>query len=275
MVNRRFNLLFYVGLIFFLITIIFPFYWMIITSFKTFDQLFSIPPIFIPQKITIGSYLEVFIQHKFYKFFINSLFISLVTIFLTLIIATPGAYALTRFKFKGKGFFLQWVLITYMFPAILLVIPIFALLSKIGLHNSLVGLIMAYLVQTTPLALYLLGSYFKAIPPEIEEAALIDGCSFWQVIRKITLPLSLPSLATVAIFTFIIVWNEFLFAYVFLYSPEKYTLPIGLFHLFSSYHTAWDKIMAGSVIIVFPVIILFLFFEKYIEKGLIAGGIKG
>ncbi|MFQ6054665.1 MAG: carbohydrate ABC transporter permease [Methanosarcinales archaeon] len=269
------KILLIVGFLFFLSIILFPFYWMILSSTKTFGELFAFPPIFLPSEITLKAYKEVIFEQNFLYYFANSLYVSLITVCLTISLSTLGAYAVARLQFKGKSFMSQTILLVYTFPPILLVIPLFAMLAKVGLTDSLNGLILAYLAQTLPVSLYMLASYFRTIPVDIEEAGIVDGCSRLEVIRYLTIPLSLPAIATVALYTFMITWNEFLFAFIFLFSPEKYTLSIGVVRLFQSYHTAWDMVMAASVIVAIPVIVMFLCFEKYLEKGLVAGGVKG
>ena len=264
-----------VGIIFFLSIVLFPFYWMVISSTKTFGELFAYPPILFPSEYTLKAYKEVIFEQNFLYYFANSLYVSLTTVCLTTSLSTLGAYAVARLQFKGKSFMSQTILLVYTFPPILLIIPLFAMFAYIGLTDSLKGLILAYLAQTLPVSLYMLVSYFKTIPVDIEEAGIVDGCSRLEVIRHLTIPLSFPAIATVALYTFMITWNEFLFAFIFLLSPEKYTLSIGVVRLFQSYHTAWDMVMAASVIIAVPVIIMFLCFEKYLEKGLVAGGVKG
>ena len=186
-----------------------------------------------------------------------------------------GAYAIARLRFKGKAIMMRSILLVYMFPEILLIIPLFAMLAKIGFIDNLNGLILTYLAQTLPVSLYMLAAYFRTVPEEIEEAGLVDGCSRLEVITKITLPLSVPAMASVGIYTFMIAWNEFLYALVFLYDSDKFTMPLGLVRLYQSYHTSWDLVMAASVIITVPIVVLFLTFEKYLEQGLVAGGVKG
>ena len=259
----------------FLVFILFPFYWMVISSTKTFGELFASPPVLFPSRFTGKAYYEVLFTHRFLRYFVNSLYVSLITVALNIPLAVLGAYALSRLYFRGKELISQSVLLIYILPPILLVVPLFAILARLGLRDSLSGLILTYLAQTLPVSLYMIGNYFRAVPIDIEEAGLVDGCSRLQVIRKITLPLSMPVIVSVALYAFMIAWNEFLFAYIFLDSPEKFTLSKGLFHLYGSYHTSWDMVMAASVIMTLPVIALFLIFERYLISGLIAGGVKG
>jgi len=259
----------------FLIVILFPFYWMVISSMKGFSELFAYPPRFLPESFNLSAYWRVLFEQGFTQYLKNSFYVASFTAILNLILACLGAYAIARLRFKGKVMMMRTILLVYMFPGILLIIPLFTMLSKIGFIDNLNGLILTYLAQTLPVSLYMLAAYFRTIPEEIEEAGLIDGCSRLGVITKITLPLSVPAMASVGIFTFMIAWNEFLYALVFLYDSDKFTMPLGLVRLYTSYQTSWDEVMAASVIITIPIVILFLTFEKYLQQGLTAGGVKG
>jgi len=259
----------------FLVVILFPFYWMIISSMKGFSELFAYPPRFLPESFNLSAYWRVLFEQGFTQYLKNSFYVASFTAILNLILACLGAYAIARLRFKGKVMMMRSILLVYMFPGILLIIPLFTMLSKIGFIDNLNGLILTYLAQTLPVSLYMLSAYFRTIPEEIEEAGLIDGCSRLEVITKITLPLSVPAMASVGIFTFMIAWNEFLYALVFLYDSNKFTMPLGLVRLYTSYQTSWDEVMAASVIITIPIVVLFLTFEKYLQQGLTAGGVKG
>lgn len=255
--------------------VLFPFYWMVISSTKGFGELFAIPPVFWPSEISWAPYREVWSEHRFSTYFFNSLIVASLATLLTLLMSVPASYAIARLRFSGKNIISQSFLAVYTFPPILLLIPLFSLFSFVGLRDSLYGLIIIYMAQTIPVSLYMLANYFRSIPREIEEAGMVDGCGRFQVIIRVTLPLSTPILLAVGTYVFMIAWNEFLFAYVLLDSPEKFTMSKGLYHLFSSYHTAWDKVMAASVLMTLPVIVLFLLFERHLIQGLIAGGVKG
>jgi multiple sugar transport system permease protein len=169
----------------------------------------------------------------------------------------------------------------YLFPAVLLIIPLFAMLVQIGdslgfeVQDNLGVLILTYLAQTLPVALYMLASYFRTVPEEIEEAGLIDGCSRMQVITHITFPLSVPAMVSVAIYTFMIAWNEFLYAFILLNDREYFTLPIKLLSISQQLNTRWDVVMAASTVMTIPIVLLFLTFERFLEQGLVAGGVKG
>ncbi len=253
----------------------FPFYWMALSSTKTFTELFALPPRFWPRSPTLAAYVDVLFTQRFHRYLANSLAVAVVTVAINLTVAAPGAYALSRLRFRGRRAAGLALGLIYLVPPILLVVPLFALLTGLGLRDSLAGLVVAYLAQTLPVSLYMLANYFRALPPELEEAARVDGCSRPGVLLRVVLPLSAPALTGVGVYTFLIAWNEFLLAYILLDSPEKFTLAKGLYHLFSSYHTAWDRVMAASVVMTAPVLLVFLIFQRRLVAGLTAGGVKG
>jgi multiple sugar transport system permease protein len=167
------------------------------------------------------------------------------------------------------------ILVIYMFPAIVLVVPLYVIFSRLGLRDSLNVLVLVYLAQTLPVALYMLRGFFRTLPVELEYAGLTDGCTRWGVIWRIVIPLSAPALATVALYTFMIAWNEFLFAFMFVDSPEKFTLSRGVMQLSESVHLSRQLVMAASVLVSFPVLLLFVFLERHLVRGLTAGAMKG
>jgi multiple sugar transport system permease protein len=217
----------------------------------------------------------VLVDFNFLTYIGNSLVVSLITVSFTLLLAIPGAYAVTRLSFRGRATMSWGILLVYMFPAIVISIPLFVVYSKLGIRGSLPGIIAVYMAGTLPVALYMLRSYFQTIPAELEEAALIDGCSRLSTIWRIVIPLSVPAIASVGLYTFMIAWNEILFAILFLTeTPSAWTLPLGLRQL-DTQEVPRTYLMAGSVIITVPVIILFLSFERFLRRGLTAGAVKG
>ncbi len=268
-----------IGISFLLIIALFPFYWLAFSSVKVLTDLFE-PNVIFPWETTLTLFNYEFAVTKAYpsliSLFLNSLYISILSVVLTLTIATFGAYAVARMKFRGKALITNSILLIYTFPGIIMIIPLFVLASKLGFAGNMTGLAIAYLAQTVPVALYMMAGYFQTIPAEIEEAALIDGCSRFEVIRKITLPLSLPTIASISLFIFMIVWNEYLFARTFLLtlSSDQFTLAIGLAR--KTAHLAdFGAYLASAMILLTPVIILYLLAEKYMVKGLTAGAVKG
>jgi multiple sugar transport system permease protein len=266
-----------VGLLMFIIVVVFPFYWMIVSSFKSLEEILLKPANLglDPGKIDFHAYYEVLFEHGFLRYISNSVYVSVITVFLSVILATVGGYAVTRLRFRGRGFMSTSILLIYMFPAIVLVIPLYVMFSRMGLRDSVHVLIFVYLAQTLPVALYMLRSYFQTLPAEMEEAGLIDGCSRLGVIWRIVIPLSAPALASVALYTFMIAWNEFLFAFMFLDTPEKFTLSRGMVQLEASVHLSKQLVMAASVMVTIPILVLFLLFERRLVGGLTAGAMKG
>jgi multiple sugar transport system permease protein len=266
-----------VGLLFFLLLVVFPFYWMLVASVKPLILL-AMNPLdlwLIPGELTLRAYKEVWLQFNFGSYFANSAYVSALTVLLTVTFATPGAYTIARLRFRGRAFLSRSILAIYMFPAIVIAVPMYALYTRFGLRNDLHGLTLIYVAQTIPVAIYMLYSYFKTLPLDLEEAGLVDGCSQLMVIRRITIPLSLPAMASVALYTFMIAWNEFLFAFLFLDSPSKFTLSRGIMQIADNINVSQQLLMAAAMIATVPVIILFLIFERYLVRGLTAGAVKG
>lgn len=267
------------GLVAFTIAVALPFFVMVMMSLKNQQLLLSNPLDFSINfaqgaEALFRSYIELFTQYHFGSYLMNSAMVSIATVFITLFFAVPGAYAVARLKFPGQHFLSRSILLIYMVPMIVLVIPLYAIFSQLGMRNTLWGLMLVYPATTIPVALYMLQGYFRGIPAELEEAGLMDGLSRINVIRKITLPLALPALASVALYVFMIAWNEFLFAFMFLDNVALYTLSRGIAELNSS-EVPRQHLMAGAVIATVPVLALFLWFERYLVAGLTAGSVKG
>ena len=275
--NNIIRILRVVGLLIFIIVVAFPFYWMIVSSLKSLEDILMNPANLglDMTKIDFRAYYEVLFEHGFLRYISNSVYVSIITVLLSVTLATVGGYAVTRLRFRGRGFMSTSILLIYMFPAIVLVIPLYVVFSRMGLRDSIHVLILVYLAQTLPVALYMLRSYFQTLPAEMEEAGLIDGCSRLGVIWRIVIPLSAPALASVALYTFMIAWNEFLFAFMFLDTPEKFTLSRGVVQLESSVHLSKQLVMAASVMVTIPILVLFLLFERRLVGGLTAGAMKG
>lgn len=266
------------GYIFFTAIVLIPFYVMVMTSLKNQATLMRNPLDFtidLSQGAALfRSYHELFAEFNFGLYMMNSFLISILTVFITLLFAIPGAYAVARLRFQGRAAFSRSILLIYMVPMIVLALPIYIGFSMTGLRNSFWGIVMIYPVTTIPVALYMLQGYFRGLPSEVEEAGLMDGLSRLKVIWKITLPLSLPALASVSLYVFMIAWNEFLLAFMLLDDPEKFTLTRGIASLNSS-EIPRQHLMAGSVIATVPIMLLFLSLERFMTKGLTAGSVKG
>jgi len=266
------------GYIFFTAIVLIPFYVMVMTSLKNQSELMANPLDFTID-LSRGaelfrSYSELMTEYSFGRYLWTSFYVSVLTVLITLAFAIPGAYAVARLRFKGQALFSRSILLIYMVPMIVLALPIYIAFSMTGLRNTIFGIVLIYPVTTIPVALYMLQGYFRGLPAEIEEAGLMDGLSRLKVIWQITLPLSLPALASVSLYVFMIAWNEFLLAFMLLDDPSKYTLTRGIASLNSS-EVPRQHLMAGSVIATVPIMVLFLGLERFMTKGLTAGSVKG
>jgi multiple sugar transport system permease protein len=275
--NHIIRILRILGIAVFILMVAFPFYWMVVSSLKPLEEILSNPgDLGLDLKaINFDAYREVLFEHGFITYISNSVYVSVITVLFSVTLATIGGYAVTRLRFGGQKLMSTSILLVYMFPAIVLVIPLYVVFSRMGLRDSIHVLVLVYLAQTLPVALYMLRTYFQTLPSEMEDAGLIDGCNRFGVIWRIVIPLSAPALASVALFTFMIAWNEFLFAFMFLDSPEKFTLTRGLIQLEGSVHLSKQLVMAASVMVTLPILILFLVFERRLVGGLTAGAMKG
>jgi len=293
-----------ISILFFAVITAFPFYWMLNLSIRPFSDVLTHPLRMIPRwqdfvsvfapltclqgssptceaAVRNSSYAAVLVNFGFLTYIRNSVIVSALTVTLTLLLAVPAAYAVTRLEFRGRDLMSWGILLIYMFPAIVLGIPLFVFFVRIQqalgiqLRGNLYTVTVIYLASTLPVALYMLRSYFPTIPRELEEAALIDGCTRLEVIWRITIPLAVPAIASVALYTFMIAWNEFLYALLFLVETQpSWTLPLGLQQL-DSQEVPRTFLMAGSVIITIPIIVIFFFFERFLVRGLTAGAVKG
>ena len=266
------------GYIFFTAIVAIPFYVMVMTSLKNQSELIQ-NPLDFSIDLSKGadlfrSYFELFGQFNFGQYLWTSFYVSVLTVLLTLAFSIPGAYAVARLRFKGRTAFSRSILLIYMVPMIVLALPIYIVFSMTGLRNTIFGIVLIYPVTTIPVALYMLQGYFRGLPAEVEEAGLMDGLSRLAVIWKITLPLSLPALASVSLYVFMIAWNEFLLAFMLLDDPSKFTLTRGIASLNSS-EIPRQHLMAGAVIATVPIMALFLGLERFMTKGLTAGSVKG
>ncbi|KKD60829.1 ABC transporter permease [Grimontia sp. AD028] len=271
------NFMYWFGYLFFIIIVAVPFYVMVMTSLKSQQALLANPLDFsLDLDKGLGlfrSYVELFEQFNFGEYLLTSFSVSVATVIVTLLFSVPGAYAVARLRFRGQAAMSRSILLIYMVPMIVLALPIYIGFSMLGLRNSLFGILLIYPVTTIPVALYMLQGYFRGLPAEVEEAGLMDGLSRLKVILKITLPLSLPAMASVSLYVFMIAWNEFLLAFMLLDDPSKFTLTRGVAMLNSS-EIPRQHLMAGAVIATVPIMMIFLGLERFMVKGLTAGSVK-
>jgi multiple sugar transport system permease protein len=266
-----------------LVATLFPFYYMLILSVRSLDSVLQDPgALWVSfSEIDLGTYTSVLTStaeggQGFLVFMRNSLLIALGTVALTLLVAIPGSYAVSRLEFFGRRQISALFLAVYFFPSILLAVPLFVFFTRIGLRGNLAGLLIVYVAQIVAVSIYMLRNYFDTIPVSLEEAAAIDGATRLQVMRKISLPLAMPSIVSNGLFIFMLAWNEFLFALLFLVERrEAWTVSLGLSQLAGSIEVPTTILMAGSVILTLPIIVIFFASERLLTEGLTAGAEKG
>ncbi|MGW1027959.1 carbohydrate ABC transporter permease [Streptomyces sp. NPDC002577] len=280
--ERLFGALRWVVIVFLALITLVPFCYMLLLSVKPIDALLLDPGSFwvSAKDFTLSTYENVLTStddggQGFLRLLLNSALVSLGTVVLTLLAAVPGAYAVSRLRFFGGRQISALFLAVYLFPATLLAVPLFVIFARLGLSSSLVGLAVVYVAQTVPVSLYMLKNYLVTIPRSVEEAAGLDGCSRLQTIRRIVLPLAAPSLTATGLYVFMIAWNEFLFALLFLAAdPDKWTVSLGLAQLAGGVEVPKTVLMAGSVVLTLPVVLLFLTAERLLTEGLTSGADK-
>jgi len=271
---RRAGLLYAGGLIL-LVVGAFPLFWMLSTSLKPSAEIFATPPRLVPAHPTLENFARLFSDTSFLTFFRNSALVSLATVALTLGVSAPGAYGLTRFSFAGREKVAGLILTTYMFAPVMIIIPFYILVKQLGIVNTRLALVLSYTTFCLPFCLWLLRAFFESIPLELEEAALVDGAGRGRAVWHVVLPLALPGLIAAAIFTFILAYNDFLFALVLITSEELKTLPVGVNDLFNATIVDWGMIMAAGVMITVPAVLFFAAVQRYLVQGWGAGGVKG
>lgn len=258
------------------IVISFPLLWMLLTSIKPAGELFSRTPQWLPNTVTFEHYTRVLTETPFLQYFGNSMILAVSTTVLVILISVLGAYSLVRFKYRGRETLATLVLFTYLLPSVVLISPLYLMLVKLGLANTLASLVAAYMTFALPYALWLLRSFMAGIPEDLESAAMVDGASRMGAFVDVVLPQALPGIISTALFTFILAWNEYLYALVLVNSDEARPLTTGVMNmLVSAFNIEWSLLMAASVMMSVPLVILFAFFQRYLTSGFGAGGVKG
>ena len=257
-----------------LVIFLFPIYWMISTSFKSSEDILTRPPKFVFEP-TLDNYQYAFEEADFARFIRNTVIVAVTSTAISVTLSALGAYALTRLKFLGAGLLTTLLLITYLLPGTLLFIPLYQILTDLSLFNTYGALILTYPTFLLPFSTWVMIGYFRGIPVDLEEAAMIDGASRLRAFWKITLPLAMPGLLSVTLIAFTTAWNEFLFAFVFINSENLRTLPIGLQSMIVGDILPWGKLMAAALIMAIPVVILYSYAQRFLVEGLTLGGVKG
>jgi ABC-type glycerol-3-phosphate transport system permease component len=254
--------------------LLFPLYWMLAASFTSEARLFEAPSL-VPQAVSMEHYRALFDARDFLVPMRNSLIVAGLTTLLVIPIAALCAYALARMPLPGKRPLLALVLAVSMFPQISIVAPLYLVLRELGLLDTYPGLVLPYLTFSMPLAIWLLTGFFRQLPRDLEEAAMLDGASRLRLLREIVFPIAAPGLASTAILTFLYCWNEFLFALSFTLGPDRYTVPVAIALFRGRYQVPWGEVLAGAIVGTVPVVILVLAFQRHIVAGLTAGATKG
>jgi multiple sugar transport system permease protein len=252
----------------------FPVAWMLTVSVRPNVEVMKIPPQWIPTVFTLEPYLQVLQSPRYLTTFRNSYFIALTVTAFSLFVGALAAYALARFRFRGQRTVIMFLIVTQMFPLVLLIIPYFQLVVRLGLYDTLLSLIVVYTTFTLPFCILMLRSYFAAIPKEMEEAAMVDGCSRLGAILRTLVPMSFPALVGAGLYTFLLAWNEFLFAVVLIESWEKRVITMAIYSLLAEFVTEWNVMMAFSVLASAPLVVAFIFLQRYVVAGMTAGAIK-
>ena len=254
----------------------FPLVWMILTSVKPQFELFRIPPTILPQEVTFEHYHRVLVETPFLKYFRNSVILSIGTTVVVVLIGTLGAHSLVRFAYPGRERIAQLVLFTYLLPSVVLIIPLYLLMVWLGIANTLFSLMLAYTTFALPFALWLLRSFMQGIPQDLEAAALVDGASRMEAFVDVILPQAVPGIISTSLFTFILAWNEYLYALVLVNTDEARPLTTGVMNmLITAFNIEWSLLMAASVMMSLPVIVVFALLQKHLTRGFGAGGVKG
>lgn len=263
-------------IIVYLIFLLFPLFWVVSSSMKPTQEIYSGAPTILPQSVTLDHYASVFGEQRVLRSMWNSVIVGVISTIIVIALAVPSAYALVRYKSMANNAMMGWILTSQIFPVILIMIPLYVLLRQVGLTDSLTGLTLVYVVWALPFVLWMLHGYIKSIPVELEEAASIDGASRLQIIYLVIMPLLLPAIGASALFAFISAWNEFFFALVLMKSPELVTLQVELARYTGMEGQArTGPLAAASVIATIPSVILFGFLRKWFTAGLVSGAMKG
>jgi len=264
----------YGGLFIFYAFLLLPIVWLVLSSFRNTDSIQSGRLLPYASEITVTNYVEAFRIANLTTFLVNSFIIAITVMLLVVFIASLGAYALSRFNLRGKNVFMMLALMPQFFPYVLILIPFYVLMTNIGLVDSHLGLILTHTSITLPFALWMLTGYFQAIPRDLDQAALIDGCSRLGVLFRIIYPIAIPGMVVAGFFAFVVSWGDYLFVSILSQSPETQTLPIGLQTFMSSLQVRWGLITAGTVIAIVPTIVFFAIVQRRLVAGLTAGAVK-
>ncbi|MBP9048980.1 MAG: carbohydrate ABC transporter permease [Tabrizicola sp.] len=265
----------YAAILFYLTFALFPLYWLLKISITPDQLIFTEGTALWPTDATLENFTKVIWQTDFLRFFRNSLVVSLASAAITTVIAAAAGYAFSRFRFRGQKLVIALMLLTQMFPLLMIIAPIYKIVAAMGLLNSLSSLILVYTAFNIPFATFLMQSFFDGIPKDLEDAAMMDGCTRFQALRKVILPLTLPGLGATLGFIFTAAWSEVLFALMLIRSEDGMTFPVGMLTFVSKFSVDWGQMMAAGVLALIPSCLFFIFIQRYLVQGLTSGAVKG
>lgn len=272
--GRSWNVVLVAGLLFFVALVGLPFWWVVSGSFKIPQEIIARIPTMFPQSFTLEHYQKLLSSSDYGTYLVNSLVVSSVSAFITLLLAIPAGYAFFRLKFKGRETYYRIILLAYAFPSIVVLIPLFGMFAKAGLVDTRTALVIVNVAFALPFAIWMLRSFFASIPKEIEEAARLDGGPPLTVLWRIMIPLTAPGIAAVAIFAFVTSWTEYVFASVMILSDARRTIPVGFSGIIGQYQVDWGLLLAGASLAILPVVIVFAFIGRWFVTGLTEGAVK-
>ncbi len=264
----------YALLIVFLLWTLFPIYWMFVTSLKERSEIYTVPPTLWPQNATVMNYIQAFQDSDFGRFMVNSLFVTLISSVVVVIVAIMGGYALARMNFKGKNAVMLVLLVTQMISMLTILVPLFNMFSKMNLLDNLTALIICYTVANIPFCMITMSSFFRRIPISLEEAASIDGCSRFQAVSRVVIPVMKPGIVATFVFAFTGAWNELFLALMLISTDSRRTIPAGLMGFVQKFDIDWGQMCAAGIVTLIPVAIMFFFVQKHIVSGLTQGAVK-
>lgn len=254
--------------------VLIPVLWMVSTAFKSYGETIAKPPRWVPQQISFEAFGRLWSEYPFGTYFKNSFVIVLFSMAVSVFASCLAGYGLTRFKFRGRNSLMTFILVTQMFPSVMLLVPFYSIIGKMHLLDTHLGLILVYISFTVPFCTWTMLGFFRALPLDLDEAARIDGCNSWQCFSRIILPLTLPGIASTSIYAFITSWNEYMFAFILTSRPEMKTLSVGIAEMNGFQQIRWNDMMAASLMASLPLILLFICLQKYFVSGLTSGAVK-
>ena len=254
--------------------VLIPVLWMVSTAFKSYGETIAKPPRWIPQQISFEAFGRLWSEYPFGTYFKNSFVIVPFSMAVSVFASCLAGYGLTRFRFRGRNSLMTFILVTQMFPSVMLLVPFYSIIGKMHLLDTHLGLILVYISFTVPFCTWTMLGFFRALPLDLDEAARIDGCNSWQCFGRIILPLTLPGIASTSIYAFITSWNEYMFAFILTSRPEMKTLSVGIAEMNGFQQVRWNDMMAASLMASLPLILLFVCLQKYFVSGLTSGAVK-